>query len=129
MTGHPAERATEEDRRRPARVRSTERRPRPGRTGAGVGCLVLLGLTLAALAHVAVQARHLDVALALGQEQKVQADLLEQRRRLKSAIARLKDPGLISALARDRLHMAAVDPSDIRAPRRAEAVSGAEGRR
>jgi cell division protein FtsL len=98
------------------RVRSADRRPR-GRMGAGLACLVLLGLTLAAVAHVAVQARHLDVALALGQEQKLQAELLEQRRRLKSEIARIKDPGLISALARERLHMAPVDPGDIRVPR------------
>jgi cell division protein FtsL len=87
--------------------------------GTGVACLVLLGLTVAALAHVAVQARHLDVALALGQEQKVQAELLEQRRRLKNEISRLKEPGRISALARERLNMAAVDPADIVAsPRR-----------
>jgi cell division protein FtsB len=87
--------------------------------GAGVGCLVLLGLTLAALAHVAVQARHLDVALALGQEQKLRGELLEQRRKLESQIARLKDPGLISGLAREKLHMAPVDPGDIRVLRRA----------
>jgi cell division protein FtsL len=105
------------------RVRSTERRPR-GRMGAGVACLVLLGLTLAALGHVAVQARHLDVALSLGQERKVQGELLEQGRRLKSEIARLKDPSLISALARDRLHMAPVDPGDIRVAGPARARGG-----
>jgi cell division protein FtsL len=82
-----------------------------------VGCLVLLGVTLAALAHVAVQARHLDVALSLGQEQKLRAELVEQRRKLESEIARLKDPGLISALARERLHMAPVDPGGIRVVR------------
>jgi cell division protein FtsL len=92
--------------------------------GAGVACLVLLGLTLAALAHVAVQARHLDVALALGKEQNLNAELLERRRRLQSDIARRKDPGLISALARERLHMAPVDPSDIRVPRLARARGG-----
>jgi cell division protein FtsB len=97
-----------------ARVVRSRRR---GRMGAGVGCLVLLGLTLAALAHVAVQARHLDVALSLGQEQKLGAELLEQRRKLESEIARLKDPGLISALARERLHMAPVDPEGIRVVR------------
>jgi hypothetical protein len=97
------------------RVRSAERRP-GGRMGTGVGCLVLLGLTLAAVGHVAVQARHLDVALALGHEQKLHGELLEQQRRLQADIARLKDPGLISAMAHERLHMGPVEPGDIRAP-------------
>jgi cell division protein FtsL len=88
--------------------------PRRRRMGSGVACLVLLGLTLAALGHVAVQARHLDVALALGKEQKIQGDLMEQRRRLKSEIGRLKDPGRISTIAREQLKMAPVVPSDIR---------------
>jgi cell division protein FtsL len=87
--------------------------PRRRRMGGGVACLVLLGLTLAALGHVAVQARHLDVALALGKEQKIQGDLQEQRRRLKSEIGRLKDPSRISAMARDRLKMAPVVATDI----------------
>jgi cell division protein FtsL len=88
--------------------------PRRRRMGSGVACLVLLGLTLAALGHVAVQARHLDVALALGKEQKLQGELMEQRRRLKSEIGRLKDPGRISVMARDKLKMAPVVPTDIR---------------
>jgi len=88
--------------------------PRRRRMGSGVASLVLLGLTLAALGHVAVQARHLDVALALGKEQKIQGELLEQRRRLKSEIGRLKDPGRISTMARDKLKMAPVVPTDIR---------------
>jgi hypothetical protein len=66
-----------------------------------VACLVLLGLTLAALGHVAVQARQLDVALALGKEQKTLGELLEQKRRLKSDLGRLKEPGRISGLAKD----------------------------
>jgi cell division protein FtsL len=83
------------------------------RMGSGVACLVLLGLTLAALGHVAVQARHLDVALSLGKEQKIQGDLYEQRRKLKSEIGRLKDPARLSALARDTLKLAPVAPTDI----------------
>jgi cell division protein FtsL len=84
------------------------------RMGSGVACLLLLGLTLAALGHVAVQARHLDVALALGKEQKIQSELLEARRRLKSEIGHLKDPARISTMARDKLKMAPVVPTDIR---------------
>jgi cell division protein FtsL len=87
--------------------------PRRRRMGSGVACLVLLGLTLAALAHVAVQARHLDVALSLGKEQKMQSDLYEQRRRLKSEIGRLKDPARISTLAHDALKMVPVAATDI----------------
>jgi cell division protein FtsL len=84
------------------------------RMGSGVACLILLGLTLAALGHVAVQARHFDVALMLGKEQKIQSELLESKRRLKSEIGHLKDPARISAMARDRLKMAPVVPTDIR---------------
>jgi cell division protein FtsL len=84
------------------------------RMGSGVACLVLLGLTLAALGHVAVQARHLDVALALGKEQRIQSELLEAKRRLKSEIGHLKDPARISTMARDQLKMAPVVPTDIR---------------
>jgi cell division protein FtsL len=84
------------------------------RMGSGMACLILLGLTLAALGHVAVQARHLDVALALGKEQKTQSELLEARRRLKSEIGHLKDPARISTMARDKLKMAPVVPTDIR---------------
>jgi cell division protein FtsL len=84
------------------------------RMGSGVACLILLGLTLAALGHVAVQARHLDVALALGKEQKIQGELMEQRRRLKTEIGQLKDPARISVMARDKLKMAPVVPTDIR---------------
>jgi cell division protein FtsL len=94
--------------------RVPERRPRQDRFGTGVGLVVLLGVTLAALAHVAVQARRVDVALALGEEQKHHAQLLEEQRRLKTEIGRLKDPGIISALARERLNMGPVDPSGIR---------------
>lgn len=102
---------------RPATVLPPERRPRRDRFGTGVGLLVLLGVTLAALAHVAVQARRIDVALALGEEQKLHAQLVEQQRRLKTDIGRLKDPAVISTLARERLNMGPVDPSGIRVVR------------
>ena len=102
------------DKAKPTKPAKPAEGPRRRRMGSGVASLILLGLTLAALGHVAVQARHLDVALALGKEQKIQGELLEQRRRLKSEIGRLKDPGRISAMARDKLRMAPVVPTDIR---------------
>jgi cell division protein FtsL len=98
---------------KPAKKAARPEGSRRRRMGSGVACLVLLGLTLAALAHVAVQARHLDVALSLGKEQKTQSELYEQRRKLKSEIGRLKDPARISALARDALKMVPVAATDI----------------
>jgi cell division protein FtsL len=85
--------------------------------GAGVACLVLVGVTLAALAHVAVQAQQMDVAVALGQEQALQRKLEAEQRRLKSEIGELKAPQRISTRAREELHMQAVDPNDIRVVR------------
>jgi cell division protein FtsL len=84
------------------------------RSGGGIACLVLLGLTLAALAHVAVQARLMDVALELGTEQKRRAQLGEEHARLQSEIARLKDPAYIERLAREKLNMGPPPPPDIR---------------
>ena len=109
----------EDDRPRAATILPPERRPRRGRVGTGLAVLVLAGVTLAALAHVAVQARRIDVALALGEEQKLHAQLLEQQRRLKNDVGRLKDPQIISTLARERLNMGPVDPSGIRVFERA----------
>jgi hypothetical protein len=87
---------------------------RKRRMGAGVGCLVLLGLTLGGVGHVAVQARQLEVALALGAEQKLNQELLERKRRLQNEIGRLKNPGLIVNVARDKLEMAPPLPENIR---------------
>ena len=94
-------------------VRPRQEGVRRRRMGAGVACLILLGLTLAALGHVAVQASHLEVALALGKEQKLQGELMEQRRRLSSDIGRLKEPGRISTMAREKLNMGPVAPTNI----------------
>ncbi len=85
-----------------------------GRTGTGVLCLVLLGLTLAALGHVAVHTRHQQVALELGREQRANFELVEERRKLETEVGKLKDPALLEQLARDRLGMAPPAPLDIR---------------
>ena len=84
------------------------------RAGTGVLCLVLLGLTLAALAHVAVHTRHQQVAMELGREQRANFELVEQRRKLETEIGKLKDPALLEQQARDRLCMAPPAPLDIR---------------
>ena len=87
---------------------------RKQRLSAGVGCLLLLGLTLGALGHVAIQARHNEVAFELAREQRRNLDLLEEARKLKSEIARLRHPARIEQMARTDLNMAPVGPMDIR---------------
>ncbi len=86
----------------------------PARRGTGVMCLVLLGLTLGALSHVAVQAKRVDVGMQLGKEQKIQTDLQERRRRLEIEIGMLKAPGRLISQARDQLQMGPAAPTDIR---------------
>lgn len=83
-------------------------------TGIPVACLVLLGLTLGALGHVAVQAKRLEVGLELGREQKRHHELIEQQRTLTLELGRLKDPGRLVTMARDKLQMAPPAASDIR---------------
>jgi cell division protein FtsL len=75
---------------------------------------VILGLTLGALGHVAVHAKRLEVALALGNEERIHRDLEEQRRHLEIEIGMLKDPGRVIRIARESLHMAPPTPEDIK---------------
>ncbi len=95
-----------------ATVVHEERRKRG--TGTGVACLVLLGITLAALGHVAAQAKQIEVALDLGTEQRAHHELLDEKRRLTSEVARLKEPARIEGLARDKLKMGLPAPTAIR---------------
>jgi cell division protein FtsL len=81
---------------------------------------VILGLTLGALGHVAVHAKRLEVALALGEAERIHRDLAEQRRHLEIEIGMLKDPGRVIAIARDKLLMRPVAPGDIRPVRPAQ---------
>lgn len=95
---------------RPPVSDSEARRRRPG---TGVACLVLLGLTLGALAHVAVHMKHLDVALKLGEARKERAKLEEQRRQLVLEVGVLKDPVRIMQVAREKLGLAPPSAADI----------------
>jgi cell division protein FtsL len=79
-----------------------------------VGCLALLGATLAALGHVGVHARQVEVAAALGREQVRHRDLLDRRRQLVIEISRLKDPARLEREARTRLGMEYPLPNNIR---------------
>ena len=75
---------------------------------------VILGLSLGALGHVAVHAKRLEVALALGDAERTHRELAEQRRHLEIEIGMLKDPGRVIAIARDKLLMGPAAPENIR---------------
>jgi cell division protein FtsL len=90
------------------------------RLSIGLVGLIILGVTLGGTAHVAVHAKRMEVAIALGKEERVHRELTEARRHLEIEIGMLKDPARIISLAREQLGMRAPLPSDIRAlPRKA----------
>jgi cell division protein FtsL len=72
-------------------------------------------LTLAATAHVAVHAKRIEVAIALGKEERTLRELTEQRRHLEIEIGMLKDPARIIGIARGQLGMHSPAQADIRA--------------
>jgi Cell division protein FtsL. len=90
------------------------------RLSLGLIGLVVLGVTLGATAHVAVHAKRIEVAIALGKEERVFRELTLQRRHLEIEIGMLKDPARIIAIARDQLGMRPPAPADIRASFAAE---------
>jgi cell division protein FtsL len=75
------------------------------RAGNALFCLVLLGLTVFALGHVAVQAKMVEVGLKLAQEQAAHEDLVAEQRHLQLEIGRLNEPRRLVQVARDRLGM------------------------
>jgi hypothetical protein len=86
------------------------RRPGAGgggrrRSGTLLFCVILSGLTLGALGHVAVQAQKNEVAVKLGRAQATHEALLTERRHRQIEIGRLKNPGRLVDLARGRLGM------------------------
>jgi cell division protein FtsL len=89
--------------------------------------LVVLGVTLGAVAHVAVHAKRIEVAIALGKEERTYRVLIDERRHLEIEIGMLKDPARIIAIARDHLGMGPPAPTDIRAP--ARGAGGEAGKR
>lgn len=95
-----------------AAVRDETRRKRG--MGAGVGCLVLLGLTLGAVGHVAVHTRRLEVALELGKQDALYRELSAQKKRLEIEIGMLKNPERIEAIAREKLDMGPAQSENIR---------------
>lgn len=75
------------------------------RAGNALFCLVLLGLTVFALGHVAVQAKMVEVGLKLAQEQAAHEDLTAEQRHLQLDIGRLKEPRRLVQVARTKLGM------------------------
>jgi len=86
------------------------------RLSTGLVGLVVLGLTLGATAHVAVHSKRIEVAIALGKEERTYRELTLQRRHLEIEIGVLKDLARISTIAREKLGMRPPSPEDIRAP-------------
>jgi cell division protein FtsL len=68
-------------------------------------CVVLLGLTLGALGHVAVQAKKVEVGLMLAREQAAHEELVAGQRHLQLEIGRLKEPRRLVEVARSKLGM------------------------
>jgi cell division protein FtsL len=84
------------------------------RPGSGVFCLALLGVTLAALGHVAVTSKQLEIGLELGREQRFHGELLDRKKHLELELGRLKHPERLTQIARDTLKMAPPEPLAIR---------------
>jgi cell division protein FtsL len=88
------------------------------RLSIGLIGLIVLGVTLGGIAHVAVHAKRIEVAIALGKEERIHQELTDAKRHLEIEIGMLKDPARIIAIARDQLGMRAPLPSDIHAAKR-----------
>ncbi len=85
------------------------------RLSLGVIGLVVMGVTLGATAHVAVHAKRIEVAIALGKEERTFRELTQQRRHLEIEVGMLKDPARIIAIAREQLGMRPPAPAEIHA--------------
>jgi len=79
----------------------------------GMLMLLLLLVTLAALGHVAINLKKLEMGLALGQARAEKTRLLEKKRRLALEIGVLKDPGRIVAIAQEKLGLRPPRTDDI----------------
>ena len=75
------------------------------RPGSVLFVLILFGLTMGMLGHVAVQAQKNEVALRLEQERTLHEKLVAQRRHLELEIARLRAPVHLLDVARSTLGM------------------------
>ena len=85
------------------------------RLSIGLIGLIVLGATLVGTAHVAVHAKRIEVAIALGKEERVHRELTEAKRHLEIEIGMLKDPARVIAIAHDQLGMRPPQSADIRA--------------
>lgn len=95
------------------------------RAGSLVFVIALAGMTMGALAHVAVQAKTVEVALALGTERTRHEELVTRRRRLELLLGTLKDPGRLMEEGRKRGMVATPAAIRVIGPRAAAGASGA----
>ena len=75
------------------------------RPGSVLFVLILFGLTMGMLGHVAVQAQKNEVALRLEQERTLRERLVAQKRHLEVEIGRLRSPRRLMDVARAQLGM------------------------
>jgi cell division protein FtsL len=83
------------------------------RRGVGVWAFVLALVTAAALAHVAIRMRGIQIAYDMGRERRANVELEERRSSLTIEIGMLKGPGRIIGVAHDQLHMGPPAPADV----------------
>jgi hypothetical protein len=107
-----------------AAARSRARLGGRKRASSAVFLLALTGATLAALGHVAVQAKTVEVALSLAAAREQHEELLAEQRRLELLVGELKDPGRLMAEGRKRGMIATpAAVRDLSQPSRARAGS------
>jgi cell division protein FtsL len=85
------------------------------RLSTGLIGVIVLGLTLGAIAHVAVHTKRIEIAIALGKEERAYRELTLARRHLEIEIGMLRDPARVITIAREQLGMHAPLPENIRA--------------
>ena len=86
---------------------------KPQRPGSGVALMVLLGLTVGALGHVAVHIKKVQTGYALGAAQRAEQSLLREKRALELELGVLKDPRRVIRRAQDDLQMGPPAPQNI----------------
>jgi cell division protein FtsL len=92
------------------------------RASSAVFVLALVGATLAALGHVAVQAKTVEVAVALASAREQHEELLAEQRRLELLVGELKDPGRLMAEGRKRGMIATPAAIRVISPREVDPV-------
>lgn len=92
--------------------------PRPRRPGTRHQIAVAIALvSAAALGHVHVRLKVLELGYALSRETRLHRELVDQNQKLRLELQTRRDPAQIERRARDELSMAPPDPATIRSLR------------